>query len=383
MKNKIRLLSIIILSIAILLSGCWSRKELKNIGVVGFLAMDQEDELVDMTVEILTPKRVDSTTEEKAVKIYQSSGETISCAISKVSDIYEHELILSHTNVYIFTEKIAEEGVDNYIEFLNRYYQARRYVHIAITKDMEISDLVEIANNMDEPISQHIEDLFDNYTKGGQSASIKMIDFLKNYYEEGIEPVAGVVSRSTVGSNSEDISVEGLAVFKGDELVGFFNGEETKSYNLVTNKLESCVYVTDPDNAFGKVSIEVLEASSSFDMQLNNNELSMSVMISMKGMINEALEYTAITDNEIVQAIQDNLSEKIAAEVKSSISKAQDYGADIFGFGQYMHRYHPKIWEEVDEDWAELFQSIDIKVEVEMVIERVGATNESVDLMEN
>ena len=62
----------------------------------------------------------------------------------------------------------------------------------------------------------------------------------------------------------------------------------------------------------------------------------------------------------------------IEAEINVALTKAQDWGVDIFKFGEEVHRKFPGEWSELEENWDEEFKNTEVIVEVEAELRRTG-----------
>jgi hypothetical protein len=113
-------------------------------------------------------------------------------------------------------------------------------------------------------ISDTVGDYMENLSESqpnviSTSVFVSNLDFIKDYYDDGIQPVAGLAEivecdekpstneaseqGSQTSQSSSDktykINYEGLAAFKGGQLVGYMNGTETRAYNFITNNIET------------------------------------------------------------------------------------------------------------------------------------------------
>ena len=60
-------------------TGCWNKKELNELGIVGAVGIDKNKDNINLTYEIITPKRIESKGNDIDVATYlQSEGTTIS-----------------------------------------------------------------------------------------------------------------------------------------------------------------------------------------------------------------------------------------------------------------------------------------------------------------
>ncbi|MGZ4032603.1 MAG: Ger(x)C family spore germination C-terminal domain-containing protein, partial [Tumebacillaceae bacterium] len=64
--------------------------------------------------------------------------------------------------------------------------------------------------------------------------------------------------------------------------------------------------------------------------------------------------------------------------VTHAIHTAQDFQADIFGFGQVIHRADPQAWRQLKNNWSNVFPQLTFSVQVESKIRRIGTVGNSI-----
>ena len=68
----------------------------------------------------------------------------------------------------------------------------------------------------------------------------------------------------------------------------------------------------------------------------------------------------------------------IQQQIEKTISTVQQtYRADIFGFGEELHRTDPKKWKKIKDDWPTMFQELPVNVEVNVKTKGLGTMQNS------
>ena len=66
-------------------------------------------------------------------------------------------------------------------------------------------------------------------------------------------------------------------------------------------------------------------------------------------------------------------NELISKELEDLFKKVQrDFEADIFKVGEHLRKFKPDTWEKIKYDWEEIYPKIDVEVDFQMNIRRVG-----------
>ncbi len=377
----------LLLILAVPLAGCWNRRELNTLGIIGIVGVDAENNGVKTTFEIIKPAKAssagkggsDSQGTPTPVKYIQASGPTIMETFRESALRFDRRLFTSQAKGFLFSEELARKGLATNLDAILRDHEMRLTMHLVIVKDSSAADVMGIASGINTIPSNYIEDLIKQYYLHSTSVDSNILDFLKAYTGKGINPVVTVlrkVKKVKIGaleSEEYELSPEGAAVFLKDRLVGFLDGPETKGYNLVVGKASGVVTFPTPDRG-GTASVEIFKAASKKDVEINGNEIRLKVKITMNGMLDEQTVGFGPTDpRAVMEMLEQGASQSIKQEVEHTLLKVQqEYKSDIFGFGQVVHRKYPRQWKEMQDNWDELFSQAAIEVDVETKITKTG-----------
>lgn len=258
----------IITLLSIIFTGCWNSRELNELGIIGVFALDLEGNKVKVTCETIKPSTSKEGSGKPQVIYIESTGETMFDAIRNVTMKFDRKLFFPHIKVYVISERLAENGLIDYLDWYQRDHEPRRSGYILIAKDMKAQDALGIKGGIEGTPSQYLEKLVSFMSANSKVEEVSVLQFLKTYYATGIEPVAGVVHKvpkakiddTNREQSKAELSAEGTAVFLSGKLVGYLNGIETRGYNLITNKVKSGIIPLNntTDNKGG--SIEILKS---------------------------------------------------------------------------------------------------------------------------
>jgi spore germination protein KC len=375
----------LMLVLALPLTGCWNRRELNTLGIVGLVGVDTGNNGIKTTFEVIKPEKSGKSGGEKneiPVKYVQSDGQTLIETFRNSMLRFDRKLFVAHTKAFLFSEAVAKNGLAEHLDAILRGPEMRLSMHLVIVKDDSAADIMTIASGINTIPSSYIEDLLKQHASLSKSVDSKVLDFLKTYDSKGINPVVTVlkkVKKAKIGAGQNDeyeLSPEGAAVFLKDRLVGFLDGEETRGYNWVTGKVTSGIVVSPTPNSNGTASVEILKAGRKTEVEINGNDIKIKVKINMIGMLDEETANFQLTDPAAIEMLEQENSQVIKQEAEQTLLKVQtEYKSDIFGFGQLVHRKYPQEWKDMQNNWDELFSQATIEVEVQTKIVKTGKSS--------
>lgn len=376
MKKTILLLMVVLQMMTLV--GCWNRREVDNLVVAIAFGIDMLDtEEIQLTVQAVVPRKLgENTTEGSASVTYTETGLTLFEALRKLTTVSSHKIYVGHIQLIVFGESIAKEGIQKAIDFLERDHEFRRQAVPVVTKDMSAKDLLEIESIYQALPVVHIVNTLGNNDVVGFTRNITLMDIFEEYNSPGNNLVVGVITKrdSQPPQYVKDLRTQGTAVFSGDKLVGFLNPYETRGYLWVVGEVKGGILVVPHEEDLEKlVSLEILRTQSKMDVEVVDNQILLKVEIKEEGNIGGQQSPLDETDAAGVNYLQEEKKKLIIHEITEVFDIAQNqFKVDFFGFGELVHKKYPKLWQEIEEDWDDIFTKSPVEIQVETKIRGAG-----------
>ncbi|MFC0027619.1 Ger(x)C family spore germination protein [Neobacillus cucumis] len=367
----------------LLLTGCWDRTELKQLGIVMGVAIDKDPDSGEFIVstQMLRPGAISTQmpSSEKPVEKVVTTGKTIFEAIRNSNLEFDRKGFYAHTKVIVIGETLAKEGLLPVLDFFQRGKEVRGYVYVCIAKNTQANEILGIERGGIESIPAfRIRDMIEDTKFQLKAAQINLLNFYKESMGSGIEPVAGVLKIEKDKFSKKHVKLSGGAVFNKDKLVGYLNEHQTIGYRWCKSDVQSgAVSIPSPVNENRYESVEVKKADTTIKPQLKGKEISFIINVEGVGIITEQEVMKPLEDNtkklEHTQKTEEKMNKQIEKDIKLAIEKAQkEFHADIFGFGRALNKEEPKVWNAIKEDWNDRFAEVPYTVNVHFKIKTTG-----------
>ena len=387
--------------ISLSLSGCWSRKEPKMLALVSSALYDLGDTGgYQVTIEVLNPAAeggIKGNGSGKSPTITATGrASTIPEAIRNVSESLEKTIFGGHNKIRFFSERFAQKDIISMMDYLMRDHLTDENPLMIVINHDDPEQIYSCMLGLSETVGSYIEILSETQPSiTSKSVFVKTIDFIKDYYDEGKQPVAGVAAlveceskpsknTSTDGEDSEGgqgqqgssdkeyrIVYAGLAAFKDDKLVGYMDENGARAYNFITGDIESAVVSLVSENR--ETVVIVRDAKAEIKTEIQGDRATVRVKIKAQMSIVQESGTLDISKAEALKVVEAAFNAQMAGEITAAIKKAQaEFQSDIFGFGQYVHRQHPEKWREIKGTWDDYFSKAAIDVSVESTVDRSG-----------
>ncbi|MDT8860661.1 Ger(x)C family spore germination protein [Alkalihalobacillus sp. MEB130] len=391
MSRKKFLVTILLLLLGIA-TGCWDRKELDQVSLVTGLALEiSEDDAFSLTIEAINASELNAQTAEGLAPTitYELKGLTMAELLNKMNMGITRELNFSHTRTLIVDEKVAEEGISKFLQFLEKSGQFRNDFQIIVAKGVKATDIITTTYPIQKVPSMKMYEQFTTIeeTWGGYPQSA-LTDFVFSLTSEGRHPVSAAVTvkgKPEEGHNVDDnkdldldavLEYSGMAMFHNDRLVGFLSVEETRNY-MWTQDINRTT-ATAPCGEDGYFALQIYNSHTKVDASFENDVPKFTVRVIIEGDIHDnqcAHGLDEISTYENYQKImEEHLEEKLT---KTITSVQENHGVDVFGFGEHLSKQQYKKFKEHVDDWDEEFSHAVIDVVASVYIRRDGMRTKS------
>lgn len=365
----------------LILPGCWNRKELNTLAIVQAVGIDRtEDGQISLSLQLLKPSDVKASTSEKAggsksVWVVTSQGETIFEALRNATMQTDRRAYFPHNMVFVLSERVAREGIGEELDLLSRDLEFRKLAYVFISKT-NAEDIIRSEHEQEKIPGRAIEKLAKLTFATSKIPKIQLIDLLKNLTSktnDSIVPGIALVQERSENSEKKFLKLEGTAIFKKDKLIGWFDEKETRGVLWISGEVKSGIIVTPtPGDETKKSSIEIIKATSRIVPERVNGNLVLTINVHVEGNLGEQMSSSDLVMPEPFTELEEKMASVIEDEINSAVIKAQRWEVDLFKFGTEVHRQFPKEWPELEKNWREEFQKLQVNVVVSAKIRWTG-----------
>ena len=406
MKTKIIAIILILLITLTTLTGCYDARGIEELAYATAIGLDVSDnKILSFTIQFSIPSSNYESGSSQSSKTDTISVDctSINSGLSLINSYISKEINLSHCNVIVISEELAEQGISEYIDTLANHIEIRPDCNIIISR----CNAKEFINNATPSIealtARYYEVALNSSEYTGYTIPVRLSDFIgdiKSSFIQGHAILGGVNNGEVDGgssSGSDDESSEGLysgldshyaagetpieasnsvetfgtAVFYDDKLVGELDGMETICHLIVTDNLKSCILpIPDPFNINSNVDLRIdKKRAPSIDVQLVNGSPYISIEVYLEGIGLSLDESTNYNSSEDIKILNTYAEEYLKLQLLDYLYKtAKEYNSDISGFGKYILSQY-LTWDEwLNSNWLENYKNsfFEVKVNVDI-----------------
>lgn len=367
----------------VFISGCWDRREIKTLGIVAAIGIDQSSDGGKFlyTFQVIKPREVQHPKSDggasesggvggSSVWVGQSGGQTPDEAIRNITFQNSRRLFFAHNQAVVIGMDTAKKGVMPLIDLDLRYPQIRVSEWVIIAKG-KAGDILSAKSNLEVIPAFGISGLITEGKYSSKAIPVRLQDFFATLIDGSRASVAPQIEAFDVGKE-KFLRLSGTAVFKKDRWVGEFNETETRGLMWIQGKVEQGVIDIAGRNGKRQAAIDISGSNSNIEAEIHHGDIFIRLHVDTQGELGNILILEDFSTPDKLHALEKLEAKAIREEILAAWKKARLLKADVFGFGDAVHQQYPRQWQSMKKDWERIFPTIHLSIKVNTVLKRVG-----------
>lgn len=386
--KKIFSVTAMLLICPVFLSGCWDRKEINDLAFVLGTAVDKEGSEYRTSVQIALPGELGGpggkgSTDGKGWYVESKTGKTIRLSTLESQRSTSREFNVSSRRSLIIGDALAREGIGSILDVFTRTPQNRLLSVVAVAEGPAYKIL-----DTDAPLesfpTEMVRELVLSFTRTPITIRLLLNDLLS----EGVDPTLPIIKVDSsvppkVGKAVKNVKLHGLAILKGDRMVGSLNDEMAKIVIIAMNQNKNLGTTIPAPLGEGTLTVSFTQSNVKLVPVIHGDEVVMKINIKLVGTVSEAVSEFTPSSNMGMLKIQQSVEEKVQSDLIKAMKILQgEYQADSLGFGRAIHHQKPKDWDRLKSRWQDIYPHVQTEIAVNMHLETVGQALEPMGLPE-
>lgn len=364
MKIKRNTFVLFLIFVFLSLTGCAEHSQLhQKLIVQGIGIDDSEEKGYVITVQALDFKNP-AKEDEPSTKILEIKGDSLISALENIFKQTSLIPIYSQNMIIILSESVIKNsGVNNFMDFFIRHFEARPKVKICVVKN-KASEYLKIKAEGNKVLkAKDIHDLIPN------SINSDVLHFVGNL-KSGISN--SYLSWIDIESQSglKQVCLKGVGIFMENDLVKFIDKDEAMAFMILKSVPKFGTFTVEnvklgkimcsPEKVEVKTKVNLNEGAPKYSINLN---LGISVFS-----MSDKLEFDS--DEEIKKSIGEEFSKKITTLCSAAVKEFLEQKIDILDFGKLLKNSYPLYFKNIECDWKNYLKKCKFEIisKVDVVI---------------
>lgn len=341
--------TILIMIMLFTLTGCYDYIELNDLSIISGIGIDKENEKYKVTYEILSDQK-SSDSNAKALTI-EGTGLTIADAFTNANKEVPKLAFYPHVKVLVLSEEIAKEKMYDIVDYVLRSPRIRNEFYLVVSKDVKANDIFTKTAEDIKVVSTQIETMLKNNARRKNNATSYTFekvaeDFLNKKTDAAV---------TSVTLKDEQISIEGLAVFKDYKLQGILSSKDSLAYNILSNNAKN-VQFTFGCGENKNITLAIYNASPSIKIDKNNK---LKINVDTKASITEYNCDKPLKDPDTYKYFNNKYNTEINEHIVNFYQNIKENKTDILGISNIYYTQTKK-----DIDWTTLDYEINTNLKI-------------------
>lgn len=285
-------------------------------------------------------------------------AQSLESSVNMLNSYIGKNINLAHCKVIVFSEQIAKKGLSDYIYSLINNSQVRPSANIVISK-CEANYYLKNSISKSEKVITKYYDIFTNssgYT--GYISDVTLGEFFNQITDKTRSPVAilggvntntfdnapGNEDASSILANNSTIVGErgseniGLAVFKGDILVGELTALESLCHSIIDNEANTFLLsIPNPQDNKNTIDLSVSEyKKTAIDVNVSNGSPYIKIDVFLNAEILSINTGTNYLENSYLEEISNSTNSYVASRISDYLYKTStNFKTCINDFDKY------------------------------------------------
>lgn len=389
--KKLRIISLLLC--CLLMSGCWDRIEIdrrvfiSTIGIDGGKDLKKEAEkrevkegepfgereIEKLKITFAFPDISKYSADTKQIpesKLLKVDAYSMEDAFDKASAKSSRNIDIGHTRLLILGSDVLNypETVKELIDYLNRQPRINRVMYVAVAEG-RVEDFLNADILMENNLENYFSGLMENSKHNASILPITLSEFLILLSQNG----NAIVPSIKIDREKQELRLSGVALIKDYVLKGFLSPAETANLEMLRGKLRSGKKVIYKDEHPVDFEIDGIGRKITFDNR--DDKLHFNIKINMEGKIKGYYIGKNLFSKDELSKLETMFSSATSEECERVVRLLQrEFGIDPIGLREYIEKYQPRVWSDIEKNWEDAFKSAEVQVEVDTEIRRIGVT---------
>lgn len=380
MKKSVFL--ILLISLPILLTGCWDRTEVNDLAIVVATGEDTGGkEKYRITVQAPLPSSMGGpgssgngggTSGEGPFLVAQGTGGNLRQSVEDIQSRLSRKLYFPHRRVLIIGEDLAKRGITESLNAILIEPQSRLSTYLLISKGDSLA-MLKAMPRLEQFSGEAIREMAK--AKINMDVRETILD-LERPGKEAVIPMIETTSLLTNENDKKEIRMSKFAVFKGDKLLFTTNEQETRGILWLKEKMSKAT-MTFPVEGTNEVTTQINESNIKQSFSVVNGNPTFTLSVRATGtLLNNEGNYR-LDDPKTYHIVVGKMKKEIEREINTTLKSAHSKGVDIFGFGWYLYRVHHQNWiDKWKNGWEYTLRDLQVNVKVDADIQRTTTSGD-------
>ncbi|MFP7297975.1 Ger(x)C family spore germination protein [Neobacillus niacini] len=363
------------------LSSCVETKQLEKLGLITAQGYDLEKE--NKLKGTVVVHKFDPVA-KNLTKIITVDANTSKALRQKQNLEIDQKLVLGQLRCVIYSKELAEKGISQLVDALNRDPTVGNMVYLTIAEEDAYSIMNFNQKKLKVNLGTYLYNLIKQNVESEQLTSPTLHEFNHNFQDHGRDPVLPILKIKGGG-----VVIKGIALFKDDRIVGELKNEQLFYAKVLSDKYKSGTQelgftrsrfekiIKEKDEGKNKkvynklfISIDNIRSKSTIKL-MDKKTPHFRIDVKLDSRLLEATEPLDLSTTGNIKFIEKEINREMEKQIMDLLQYFQKKQVDPAGFGnEYMAHIRKQPLSK--QEWRELYKDATFEVHVDNTVVKTG-----------
>ena len=354
------------LLLLLLLAGCSGRwiysdyREIDQMELIQALGADEERGRITVTA---------STGGLPEPVVLRSTSVSMSRAMRQMQDYTSRKYIFfGHTAHLLLGEAAAEQGVEKYLEHMERSGEMRLNTFLYVVRGGTAQEAISSAGKSGDGVVDLLTSLEKDVQLMSESHVFTCGETAEMLAEQGccLAAAISLVRQEDIlaGEDPLTLSAAGYAILKDGRLAGYLDPDLARGANLLMG-LSGEDILEVPDGSGGWAALRLIRSQVSYLPEYRDRELTgLRIRVKLDCSMDELSPSADTRDPETREKLIAGAEELELERIRRVLERSRSLAADFCGIGKQVRAGRPLAFDAAAETWEERFPTLPLEAEV-------------------
>ncbi len=381
--------------VAFTVTGCWDSRELDTLFIVTGVGLDASQNQDELDVNVQIVRIADGGQSSGGMQggggagksggnsnviLLEASGKSVLSALSTLRHESTRILFLHHNQMIVFGKEQAQSGIEQHIDMFMRDEETRMETLVFVA-DGEAKEVLAADLDQDKLSGVAAARIMRQYGTISSYLNVNMMKLVSAFLQKTTAPIIPIIAVKKE-ENQTKLLISKMAVFKEDKMVGELDWDEITGFLWAKGDINEGILEMSLDQ--GTASLNILQAKSTMEPVLQSDgRIGVIMNIDSAVDIEELNGFGDLKLEDVYTLLIQEATKKIEQRVYTTFDKTKLLNTDIYGFGGAFHIKYPKLWNNIQQQWNELYPQMQLVLSVNVKLTGTGKTGMSLEMEEN
>jgi spore germination protein KC len=353
-------------------------REISDVALVMITGIDydKEQDKYTFTAYSILPS---ATSMEKSNKqkewVASAQGTSIMDASRNLRSRAGKTLDWQHDKFFIIGQEAATHALYEIIDYMTRSREIRISSYIIVSEG-NAADKLAVKSETNDLIANDFLGRTTNQHLWGKSISLMVKDVSNLFANPYRGFVTGRVSmEKPINSSKEVLVLSGGSVFNKGKFIEWLKGEDTITVYLLSKKREWSKLEFPITVQFNSSNVTLLMQFPKKKLHFRQTDegQTLEIDVSLKTALMDMDRPLQLSRPGALDQLERVASKEIEQMIAGSLNHFQKkLKVDVIGFSDYIRQYHPREWNQMKDNWDEIYPAIPVRIHVNVQFSRIG-----------